>query len=116
MDSPSCLFCRIVRKEIPARIVFEDDQVVCFHDVSPQAPTHALVIPKIHLTSLLDADASHGELLPALVLGAQRAARELGLAEGGFRTVINTGKDGGQSVFHLHVHVLGGRPLGWPPG
>jgi histidine triad (HIT) family protein len=116
MDSPSCLFCRIVRKEIPARLVFEDEHVVCFHDVNPQAPHHALVIPKIHLTSLLDLDATHAELFPALLLAAQRAARELGIVESGFRTVINTGTDGGQSVFHLHVHVLGGRPLGWPPG
>lgn len=115
-DSTDCIFCKIVAKQIPARLVFEDDHVVCFHDVHPQAPKHALVIPKTHIESLAELQADHGELFMALLLGAQRAARELGLLETGFRTVVNTGQDGGQSVEHLHLHILGGRPLGWPPG
>lgn len=116
MSNPACIFCRIAKKEIPAKTLFEDDRVIAFHDLSPQAPVHALVIPKTHVVSLDDLSPEHGELHAALLQGARRVARDLGLAESGYRLVANTGRDGGQSVFHLHFHVLGGRPLGWPPG
>jgi histidine triad (HIT) family protein len=111
-----CLFCKIVEKRIPARILFENDELIAFHDVNPQAPMHALVIPKRHIRSLADADPEDCGLLGALMIGAQRAAKELGIDESGYRVVANTGADGGQSVFHIHFHVLGGRPLAWPPG
>lgn len=111
-----CLFCRIARKEIPAKIAFEDEQVVAFHDVNPQAPVHILVIPREHVASVAALGAHQGELAAALLLAVQRVAREAGVAETGYRTVANTGAHGGQSVHHLHFHVLGGRPLGWPPG
>ncbi|MCC6647114.1 MAG: histidine triad nucleotide-binding protein [Polyangiaceae bacterium] len=116
MSPPACIFCRIAKHEIPARVVLEDDDVIAFHDLSPQAPVHALVIPKAHVVSLDELTPEHGALHLSLLQGARRVARELGLTEGGYRVVANTGRDGGQSVFHLHLHVLGGRPLGWPPG
>jgi histidine triad (HIT) family protein len=114
-DKPhaSCLFCKIVRREIPAKVLFEDEATLAFHDIAGKAPTHVLVIPKAHHTSLLD---TPDELGTALFASIKRAAKETGVAEAGFRVVANTGQDGGQSVFHLHFHVLGGRPLGWPPG
>ena len=111
--SDSCLFCRIVRGEIPARIVREDEHTVAFRDIDPKAPTHVLVIPRVHVASLDEA----GD--PALVGQLMLAAAEVAAAEGiagGYRTVINTGADAGQTVHHLHVHVLGGRKLAWPPG
>ena len=109
----SCLFCRIVRGEIPARIVREDEHTVAFRDIDPKAPTHVLVIPRVHVASLGEARD------PALVGQVMLAAAEVAAAEGiagGYRTVINTGADAGQTVHHLHVHVLGGRKLAWPPG
>jgi histidine triad (HIT) family protein len=109
----TCLFCKIVRKEIPAKILFEDEETVAFHDIAGKAPVHVLVIPKAHHASILEVPTSLGA---ALFGSIQRVARESGVAESGFRTVANTGQDGGQSVGHLHFHVLGGRPLGWPPG
>jgi histidine triad (HIT) family protein len=114
MSSESCLFCRIVRGEIPARLVAETDRAIAFRDINPQAPVHVLVIPRRHVASL--AEATDGEELGALVLLAARVAREEGLEAGGWRTVINTGADGGQTVHHLHLHVLGGRAMRWPPG
>lgn len=116
MSNPACIFCRIANKEIPAKTLFEDDHVVAFHDLAPQAPTHVLVIPKAHVVSLEDLLPEHGELHTALLQGARRAAKETGVSNDGYRVVMNTGQNGGQSVFHLHVHVLGGRQLGWPPG
>ncbi len=110
-----CLFCKIARKEIPAKLLFEDERLLAFHDISPQAPQHVLIIPKEHLTSLDDLRAEHQPLAAELLMAAPRVARELGLSHG-YRTVVNTGAHGGQSVFHLHVHVLGGRTMGWPPG
>jgi histidine triad (HIT) family protein len=112
--SDSCLFCRIVRREIPAAVVAETDAALVFRDVNPQAPFHVLVIPKRHVASLAEAD--DAALLGELSLVAARVARDAGHAEGGFRTVVNTGPDAGQTVFHLHVHVLAGRALHWPPG
>ncbi len=116
VTSSPCLFCRIVAGEIPATIVYETDQLLAFRDINPQAPVHVLVIPRTHITSLAHAEAEHQDLLGALALAAAHVARQEGLAEGGYRTVVNTGTDGGQSVGHVHFHVLGGRALGWPPG
>lgn len=109
------IFKRIIDKEIPAKIVHEDDLCLAFHDVNPQAPTHVLVIPRKEIPSLADASDADAELLGHLLLTARHLAATLRLANG-FRIVINAGPDGGQTVDHLHVHLLGGRSLGWPPG
>ncbi len=108
-----CLFCGIAAREIPATIVHEDDDVVAFRDLRPVAPLHVLVIPKKHVASLAEADAS---LAGTVAAAAARVAREAGYAERGYRVVANVGPDAGQSVAHLHFHVLAGRALGWPPG
>jgi histidine triad (HIT) family protein len=112
----STIFSRIIAREIPARIVYEDDLCLAFHDVAPQAPVHILVIPKKEIPRVGAATAADEALLGHLVFVAQTVAKEQGLGESGFRLVINNGRDGGESVPHLHVHVLGGRPLAWPPG
>lgn len=111
-----CLFCKIASKQIPSKIVFEDDDLLAFHDVNPVAPTHILVIPKQHIAGLDEAAPEHQALLGKLLLATRRAATEAGLLDGGFRVVINTGAHGGQSVLHVHLHVLGGRAMAWPPG
>jgi histidine triad (HIT) family protein len=111
-----CLFCGIVEGRIPAELVREDEETVAFQDINPQAPVHMLVIPRKHLGSLDDAGTDDGSLLGALLAAAQDVARKAGIAESGYRTVINTGDEGGQTVGHLHVHVLGGRSMSWPPG
>ena len=111
-----CIFCKIASHEVPASIVFEDDDLIVFHDISPQAPVHILVIPRKHITSLAHTSPQDEALLGRLLTAANRAATDAGLAESGFRVVINTGAGAGQSVFHVHVHVLGGRRLKWPPG
>jgi histidine triad (HIT) family protein len=111
-----CLFCRIVKREIPAQLVWENDHLIAFRDINPAAPTHALVIPKEHLSGIHEAKPQHSALLGELMLGARDVAEKLGLADGGYRLVVNQGADAGQSVHHLHVHVLGGRSLAWPPG
>ena len=116
MAENSCLFCRILAGEIPAKIIYEDEQSVAFRDINPQAPVHALVIPRTHLASLDDAAAKDEAPLGHLLRAASRVAAQEGITDGGYRTVINTGAGAGQTVFHLHMHVLGGRPLGWPPG
>jgi histidine triad (HIT) family protein len=116
MAEQDCIFCKIVAGEIPAQLVYEDEGAVAFRDINPQAPTHVLVIPRTHVASLAEAGEGHESLLGRLLLAAARVAREAGLAESGYRTVINSGAGAGQSVFHLHLHVLGGRPLKWPPG
>lgn len=110
-----CLFCRIVEGKIPADIVLETDRVLAFRDISPQAPTHVLVIPKECITSVGHAEDEHEGVLGAVLLAARDVARQEGL-DNGFRVILNTGEEGGQTVFHLHAHVLGGRSLGWPPG
>jgi len=110
------VFEKIVRREIPAEIVFEDDDVVAFHDIDPKAPVHVLVIPKRVIPRLSEAKASDEPLLGKLILTAARVARDLGVDESGYRIVINSGPDAGESVPHLHVHLLGKRSLGWPPG
>ena len=109
-----CLFCRIVRKEIPAKLVAEDDYSLAFRDINPQAPVHVLVIPKEHVASL--DQATDPELLGRLSLMAAEIARQEGITAGGYRTVMNTNSDAGQTVFHVHLHLLGGRPMTWPPG
>jgi histidine triad (HIT) family protein len=116
MSDAGCLFCKIVAGEIAADVVRDDERLLAFRDINPQAPVHLLVIPKEHVTSLADAGDGHADLLGALLLLARELAFEEGIAEAGFRTVINTGRDGGQTVGHLHLHVLGGRSLEWPPG
>lgn len=105
--SDDCLFCKIARGEIPSRKVYEDDEVLAFHDIHPVAPVHFMLIPKQHIVSLLEAEATQQELLGKMLLLAPQLAREQGL-DNGFRTVINSGKGGGQEVFHLHIHVIGG--------
>ncbi len=111
-----CVFCGIARKQVPATVLYEDRDVMAFRDLRPQAPIHLLVIPKQHLASLAEAGPAHRDLLGNLLLIGSRLAREQGLTENGFRVVLNTGRNGGQSVSHLHLHVLGGRAMGWPPG
>jgi histidine triad (HIT) family protein len=111
-----CLFCRIAAGEVPAQVVMEDDEVVVFRDIAPRAPTHLLVIPRRHISSLADVSVDDGALLGRLLLAAAEAARRAGLAATGYRVVTNCGAGAGQSVFHIHLHLLGGRLLGWPPG
>lgn len=111
-----CLFCNIVEKKTPAQIVLENEHVVAFKDIRPVAPTHALVIPKRHIAGVHDAGPADAALLGELVLAARDVAEKLGLEKGGYRLVINQGPDAGQSVFHVHCHVLGGRSMAWPPG
>jgi histidine triad (HIT) family protein len=114
--SENCLFCKIAAGEIPSAKVYEDDVCVAFNDISPQAPTHVLIVPREHFASLDEAEKKHRETLGHLLLTAAEIARQKGFAENGYRTVINTNGDGGQTVFHLHVHLLGGRPFVFPPG
>jgi histidine triad (HIT) family protein len=109
-----CLFCRIVRKEIPAKLVAEDEHCVAFRDINPQAPVHVLVIPKQHVASL--DQATDPVMLGRLSLMAAEIARKEGITPGGYRTVMNTNRDAGQTVFHVHLHMLGGRSMHWPPG
>ncbi|NJL88188.1 MAG: histidine triad nucleotide-binding protein [Leptolyngbyaceae cyanobacterium SM1_1_3] len=114
--STDTIFGKIIRKEIPANILYEDDFCLAFADINPQAPTHLLVIPKKPIVALTEADAADKELLGHMLLTIKQLAEQLGLSETGYRVVINTGNDGGQTVFHLHMHLLGGRSLRWPPG
>lgn len=111
-----CLFCKIVDKKIPAKVVHEDDQTLAFDDIHPQAPVHTLVIPKRHVATVQDCGAQDQSLLGQLMLTCAKVAKLKGLAESGYRVAMNTGADGGQTVFHLHLHVMGGRHMGWPPG
>jgi histidine triad (HIT) family protein len=111
-----CIFCKIVARTIPAALVYEDDMVVAFDDVNPQAPTHTLVIPRRHVASIAELQDSDVGLLGWLMLTGNKIAKLKGIADAGYRLVVNTGGHGGQSVFHLHLHVLGGRHLAWPPG
>ena len=111
-----CVFCKIARREIPAQIVYQDDQVTAFRDLNPQAPVHVLVVPNQHVGSVAEIGPGNGPLLAALVTAANRVAEEAGVAGSGYRLVFNVGEDAGLSVPHLHLHVLGGRRLAWPPG
>jgi histidine triad (HIT) family protein len=112
--SADCLFCRIVRKEIPAKLVHESTDCIAFRDIDPKAPVHVLVVPREHVSSLNEM--TDPALVGRLSLVAAEIARKEGIAESGYRTVINTNGDAGQTVFHVHLHLLGGRPLSWPPG
>ncbi len=111
-----CIFCKVANHEVPAQLILDEDDVVAFHDISPQAPTHILVIPRKHVTSLAHAGPEDAELLGKLMLAVGQVAKDAGLVDGGYRVVLNTGAGAGQSVFHLHIHVLGGRRMKWPPG
>ncbi len=116
MSEAPCLFCKIVAGSIPAALVHSDERLIAFRDINPQAPVHVLIVPREHLSSLDAADERHGQLLGELLVAVRRIARAEGLSTDGYRTVINTGADGGQTVEHIHVHLLGGRAMGWPPG
>src|SRR5690242_8470958 len=111
-----CLFCKIIEKKIPAKIVHEDDLTLAFDDINPQAPVHTLIIPKKHLVAVQDCGAQDQGLLAHLLLTCTKVAKQKGLMESGYRIVTNTGRDSGQTVLHLHLHVLGGRHMAWPPG
>lgn len=114
--SPSCIFCKIVRKEIPSKAVFEDDKIMAFEDIRPQAPVHIIIVPKSHIekaSELQDADAN---LVGRLILIAKNIANGKKIQDSGYRIVMNCNKDAGQEVFHLHLHLLGGRKFSWPPG
>ncbi|MFQ5663388.1 MAG: histidine triad nucleotide-binding protein [Terriglobia bacterium] len=114
--SKDCLFCRIINRELPAKMVHEDDEFIAFNDINPQAPTHILVVPRRHIAGLNDATPEDAALLGRLYLLAAQLAQQRGIAESGYRTVLNTGRGAGQSIFHLHLHLLGGRGMRWPPG
>jgi histidine triad (HIT) family protein len=116
LSDPTCLFCRIVAREIPADVVLETETILAFRDIAPQAPTHVLIIPKAHVASIAEAAEDDRDVLGDVLLAARAVAEREGVAETGFRTVLNTGPHGGQEVPHLHAHVLGGRAHGWPPG
>jgi histidine triad (HIT) family protein len=111
----TCLFCKIVKRELSAKIVYEDDDSVAFEDINPKAPIHILIVPRRHLATLLDASQSDDRLLGHLLLVANNVARQKGIAERGFRLVLNCNSEGGQVVFHLHLHLLGGQRLSWRP-
>lgn len=111
-----CLFCKIVQKTIPAKIIYEDDRLVAFDDINPQAPVHTLIIPKKHVAAVRDCRDQDSDLLAELLIACTNVAKQKGLSESGYRIVTNTGRDAGQTVFHLHLHVLGGRHMSWPPG
>ena len=112
----TCIFCRIAAGEIPAQIAYEDDVVFAFHDIDPRAPVHVLLVPRIHIASVNDVSAGDGDTLGRLVVAAKNLASELGVQTSGYRLVMNCGDDAGQSVDHVHLHLLGGRPMKWPPG
>ena len=116
MSDQDCLFCKILAGDIPADRVYEDEQVFAFADINPQAPFHALIIPREHIATLNDLDGAHGALMGQLFLAAKTIAVREGFQEAGYRTVVNCNAGAGQTVFHIHLHLLAGRPLGWPPG
>lgn len=112
----NCLFCKIIEKEIPSKIVYEDEHVLAFEDVAPQAPVHILIVPKKHISTPLDIQEEDNELIGRMFLAANVIAKEKGIDEKGFRTVMNCNREAGQTVFHIHLHLLGGRAMQWPPG
>lgn len=111
-----CLFCKIAERKIPAKIIHEDDRVLAFEDITPQAPVHTLIIPKKHISTTLEITDADNALIGHLFQTAARLAKEKGIAEKGFRLVMNTNADAGQTVFHIHLHLIGGRAMHWPPG
>ena len=116
MSEPDCLFCKICSGDIPAEIVMETDDIVAFRDINPQAPTHILIIPRKHIPTINDLGEEDAGIVDKVFLAARDLAREEGLAEPGYRVVMNCNAAAGQTVFHIHLHLLGGRDLGWPPG
>lgn len=116
MKSGRCIFCEIVAGQLPAEIVFQSEKVIAFNDIRPRAPVHILIIPKQHIPTLNDLKAEHKELIGEMFLAAREIAADTGLTEKGYRTVFNCNSDAGQEVYHIHLHILGGRKLGWPPG
>ena len=116
MADDGCLFCRIVTGEVPARLAYEDDEVIAFHDVAPRSPTHVLIIPRRHIASVAELTDADAPLVGRMVAVANEVARREGIAEQGYRLVSNVGPWGGQTVYHLHLHLMGGRPFTWPPG
>jgi len=111
-----CLFCKIIAGDIPADRLFENERILAFPDINPQAPTHILIIPKLHIPTLNDLQPEHSELIGELIRIASELAKKEGIAEGGYRTGFNCNDAGGQTVYHIHLHLLGGRTFGWPPG
>lgn len=111
-----CLFCKMVAGEIPIQPAYEENEVLAFHDINPQSPTHILIIPKQHISTINALDADNAHLISKLFLAAKHIAEEQGFAESGYRTVMNCNKDGGQEVYHIHLHLLAGRQHHWPPG
>lgn len=111
-----CLFCKMVGGEVAPEVVYEDDQVLAFRDINPQAPVHVLIVPKRHISTLNDLQAEDAALIGNLSLAAARIARQEGIDQAGYRTLINTNREGGQVVFHIHMHLMGGRRMRWPPG
>ncbi len=112
----SCLFCKIISREIPAKIVFEDKKILAFNDINPQAPVHILIIPKKHIAKISDLEESDKGIISEIIFRANKIAKEKEIIESGYRLIINNNKDAGQEVFHIHLHLLGGRKLHWPPG
>ncbi|MEW5982098.1 MAG: histidine triad nucleotide-binding protein [Acidobacteriota bacterium] len=112
----NCLFCRIIANELPAKRLFEDDRLVAFHDINPQAPVHVLIVPRQHISTLNDLVEADDALVGMMLRRAAALAHELGIARRGYRTLFNCNREAGQTVFHIHLHLLGGRPLRWPPG
>jgi len=111
-----CLFCKIIARDIPSDKVYENDNVFAFRDINPAAPTHILIIPKEHISTTNDLNESHKSVVGEIMLTATQLAEDEGIAESGYRTVFNCNMDGGQAVYHIHLHLLGGRQMGWPPG
>lgn len=112
----NCIFCKIIKGEIPSKKIYEDNLVLAFHDIAPQAPFHILIVPKQHYSTLLEIEENDKELIGHIFIVANKIAKEMGFNEKGFRIVVNCNRDGGQTVFHLHFHLLAGRPMHWPPG
>jgi len=112
----NCIFCKIAEGKIPSKKVLETETLFAFHDIHPQAPVHVQIIPREHIPTLNELNDTHRSLAGDMLLAAKKIARDLGVAEGGYRLVFNCGKDSGMEVYHLHLHLLGGRPMGWPPG
>lgn len=111
-----CIFCKIAKHEIPSKVAYEDDKIIAFHDVNPQAPVHLLIAPKKHIPSVMGISPEDSDIMSDVILVAQKLAGEYNIDNSGFKIVVNTGEEGGQSVAHLHFHLLGGRPMKWPPG
>lgn len=115
-DNSACIFCRIIAGQIPSKIVFQNEQLIAIEDINPVAPVHILIIPREHIGSLNDVNHSHSEILSQIQITASQIAREMNIAQDGYRLINNCGEQGGQTVMHLHYHLLGGRQMGWPEG